>query len=194
MISRYIILALTIAVTSSAAAVDIPVPLTTLRLIESEGVLLKWTLLDTQGDDSSGYTFLIAGPDTNHQWLAIGDEIAGLTIYGYENGRVLVSNVTQRTAIGPALNEMKTYEPECIISNQLSGIVQRVREQDTIAIGGITYIVGDIRRSAVVLRESNGGETFIITGNGPTQKESKPKDFEQSVPGYPPQGVGSPEP
>ena len=194
MIKRYIILALTIVAPVSATAVDIPAPLTTLRLIESEQVLQKWALLSTKGDDSSGYTFLIAGPDTNQQWLTIGDVIAGLTIYGYENGRALVSNATQRSAIGPAPNEMKTYEPECVISNQLSGVVRRVRKQDTIAVGGITYIVGDIRRSAVVLRETSGGETYIITGNGPTQMESKPKDFEQSVPGYPPQGVGSPEP
>ena len=194
MIKRYIILALTIAAPFSATADDIPAPLTALRMIESERVLQKWSLLDTKGDDSAGYTFLIEGPGTNQQWLAIGDLIAGLTIYGYDNGRVMVSNATQRSAIGPAPDEMKSYEPECVISDQLSGVVQRTREQDIIAVGGLSYIVEEIRRNAVVLRDPRSKETYIITQGDPTQQESKQKDFEQSGPAYPPQGVGSADP
>ena len=194
MIIRYIISALTIAAPFSATAVDIPAPLTTLRLIESGGVLQKWTLLDTKGDDSLGYTFLIAGPGTNQQWLTIGDVIAGLTIYGYENGRALVSNATQRSAIGSAPNEIKSYEPECVISNQLSGVVQRTRKQDTIAVDGLSYSIVEIHRNSVVLRDPLSGQEYIIRHNGPPEQKSKRKIFEQSGAGYPPQGVGSPDP
>ena len=194
MIKLYIILALTFAAPFSATADDIPSPLTALRFIELEGGLQKWTLLDTKGDDSSGYTFLIAGTDTNQQWLTIGDDISGLTIYGYENGRALVSNSIQRSAIGPAPNEMKSYEPGCVISNQLSGVVQRAREQDSIAVDGLSYSVIEIRRNSVVLRDPLSGQEYIIRQNGPPEQKSKRKIFEQSVAGYPPQGVGSPDP
>ena len=189
MIKRYIFLALTIAAPFSATADDIPTPLTALRFIELEGGLQKWTLLDTKGDDSSGYTFLIAGPDTNHQWLTIGDEIAGLTIYGYENGRALVSNSIQRSAIGPAPNEMKSYEPGCVISNQLSGVVQHARKQDAIAVDGLSYSVIEIRRNSVVLRDPHNGQDYIIKQSGSPEQKSKRKIFEQGVAPYGTQGA-----
>jgi hypothetical protein len=179
MIKRYIILALTIAAPFSAMADGIPSPLTSLRMVEAEGVLQKWSLLDTKGDDSAGYTFLIEGPDTNQQWLAIGDLIAGLTIYGYDNGRVMVSNATQRSAIGPAPNEMKFIKLECVISNQLSGVVQRAREQDSISVDDLSYSITEIRRNSVVMRDPHSGQEYIIRHSGPPEQKSKRKIFEQ---------------